>query len=302
MKNFLLVCAKVLFFLFCIVVAFALFVVSAYFSIQFYKYGLPDLTLEAKNTILIITVLAISVEVIKFVLSFTAPLIKHRDEEADAKISFALTVALILSILASLTYFLIVHETYSPTARIVNLFYETFLVPIGFDVCRTQIIFIFNCIFSILIEYFIILLPAISTLPFRPRLSSLTGKKSNFVMIGEVLSTISSKPIMALHSRFVKTPEKTEELTVEVKEEPEVKNLDEEVQPIKQIEVEDNGSEEEYVKEPVKDVKEDKTLNEKYEDFDTEREEKNNGLSGLGNSLNGKVIDFEDEKKQTNRK
>lgn len=187
---------KVLFCLFCIVVASALFIVSSYFSIQFYKFGLDS---EFESTIFIITVLAISVELIKFVLSFTAPLIKDRDAELDFKIDLALKLSLMLSILASLTYFLVVHSTYSPVERIINLIYDVFLVPLDLDMCRTQVIFIFNCFFSILIEYFIILLPAISTLPFREKKEDLIKEKGIIFMINESIKILVRIPVESLY-------------------------------------------------------------------------------------------------------
>jgi hypothetical protein len=202
LKSFGVLIVKILFFIICIVVSLVCAVVSAYFSIRFYQYG----TDKNETLYLLLAMLAICIEVIKYSMSLFYPILIGRDLVHEKLINSMLRLSLIMSILASLTFFLVSHSNFQPVNRIVDLLYNTFLTQIHLDYGRGIVAFVGNCVFSIIIEYFILLLPKVSTLPFRPKIENYKDvqyEKSTFGKITEMISVIPVYFIDKMYNRVM---------------------------------------------------------------------------------------------------
>lgn len=161
MKNFLenIACGflKVLFVIVCYIVTICLAVCSAYFTILFYSTGYTEYTYY------MVVGLAGLFEFTKTLMSITAPFMKGRNAKIEKIVSIYLKVALVMSILASLSFFLSSDiSKKSPPNEIVTIIYSYLpildIIPIKF------VQFVVTMSLSVFIEVLIIIIPLIAVI------------------------------------------------------------------------------------------------------------------------------------------
>jgi hypothetical protein len=239
-----------MFAIFCYIIALIIGIISAYFTYTFY-------TAEAKgNGIYALGLMAISLEIIKFVFSIVYPFTKGRGNQSRT-IGAILKVCFVLSVLASLYYLLLGHDvTLSPASKTIEMLYQYFpLFPLQF----TQ--FLGTISLSLLIEFLIIYLPIIAPVLFKAKG---TIEEVELTTIGKLKAIIASVPVRAidnLYSRVFPTLDNTKviDITSHLKPVPNREKL-------KEIEYNSNTEDNETI-EPV-------------EDFDTVKEAIENYSNG----------------------
>lgn len=199
MKKFFNTVPKVLFAIICYLCAIILAFLSGYFTVIFYSQSQTGLNMWAMGG------LAAMLEFIKFMLATSYPFLQYRDNKRERKVLFYLKICLILSIMASLNFFLTGGEIErSPASNITILLYEYIpvlgIIPLKFSQ------FITTMSLSILIEVFIIFLPILAPIMFLEKDYSRKKKydaNTNFEKIKEIVTVIPERLIDSLHKKVV---------------------------------------------------------------------------------------------------
>lgn len=216
MKRFFAGIPKVLFAILCYLSAVILAILSGYFTIIFYSQSQTGWNMWAMGG------LAGMLEFIKFMLATSYPFMQYRDDKREKKVLFYLKICLILSIMASLNFFLTGGEIErSPASNITILLYDYIpvfnIIPLKFSQ------FITTMSLSILIEVFIIFLPILAPIMFLEKDYSRKKKynaNTNFEKIKEIVTVIPERLIDKLHKKVITNNLKIEgpEEDIKVKE------------------------------------------------------------------------------------
>jgi hypothetical protein len=149
---------KVLFVIVCYIITVCFAVFSGYFTVIFYNTGYIESNI---TTYYMITGLAGLFEFTKTLMSITHPFMANRNKRIETITKIYLRVALIMSILASLSFFLSsdISKT-SPPNQIVSIIYS--YLPI-LDIIPIKLVqFCVTISLSIFIEVLIIIIPSIA--------------------------------------------------------------------------------------------------------------------------------------------
>jgi hypothetical protein len=164
--------------------------------------------------------LAGMLEFIKIILAVAFPFLQYRDIKRERKVLFYLKICFILSIMASMNFFLTGGEIErSPASNITVLLYEYIpvfsIIPLKFSQ------FITTMSLSILIEAFIIFLPMLAPIMFLEKDYSRKKKytaNTSFEKIKEIVTVIPERFIDRLHRKVVGESESIENDNLQIKE------------------------------------------------------------------------------------
>jgi hypothetical protein len=201
-KSLLSAIPKVLFAIFCYTIALVVGIISAYFTYTFYTTGAKG------NDIYALGLMAISLEIIKFVFSIVYPFTKGRG--ASKTIGQILKICFVLSVLASLYYLLLGHDvTLSPASKTIEMLYQYFPV---FPLKISQ--FLGTISLSILIEFLIIYLPIIAPVLFKVKGEI---EENELGTIGKIKAIITILPVRAIDNLYSKIfPTSTETKVIDI--------------------------------------------------------------------------------------
>ncbi|MBN1252109.1 MAG: hypothetical protein JXA16_08225 [Bacteroidales bacterium] len=215
MKKFFLGIPKVFFAVICYLSALLLAVLSAYFSIIFYAESQTGWNKWAMGG------LAGMLEFIKILLATSFPFIQYRDIKREKKVSFYLKICFVLSVMASMYFFLSGGEIErSPASNVTKLLYEYIpmldIIPLEFSQ------FITTMSLSILVEAFIIFLPILAPIMFiekDPSRKRRTEAATSFEKLKEIITIIPERAIDKLHRKVIGEESKKLEIeNIKVKE------------------------------------------------------------------------------------
>ncbi|MBN1467809.1 MAG: hypothetical protein JW924_03705 [Fusobacteriaceae bacterium] len=214
MKKFFLGIPKVFFAIICYLSALLLAILSGYFSIVFYAESQTGWNRWAMGG------LAGMLEFIKMMLATAFPFLQYRDIKREKKVSFYLKICFILSVMASMYFFLSGGEIErSPASNITKLLYT--YIPL-LDVIPLQFSqFITTMSLSILVEAFIIFLPILAPIMFIEKDPSRKRKveaATSFEKLKEIVTVIPERAIDKLHRKVIGEESKrfeTENIKVE---------------------------------------------------------------------------------------
>lgn len=191
---------KILFCIICYVVTLLFAICSGYFTIIFYAKG------QTGNNQLIIGLLAGLFEFIKFTFAIAHPFMEYRKLEIEKRVKQILVVALFMSILSSLYFFMDGGNIdRSPASRITSLIYS--YVPILNVFPLKFIQFITTMSLSIIIEVLIIKIPSIAPVFYYKK--NFARKKvavTNWDKLRDVIVSIPNRFIDQLYEKYFYEP------------------------------------------------------------------------------------------------
>jgi hypothetical protein len=197
MKKFFINIPKILFAVLCYVCTLLLAILSAYFTITFYANSQTGLNMWAMGG------LAGMLEFIKIMLATALPFMQYRDSKREKNVSFYLKICFLLSVMASLNFFMSGGkiET-SPASAITKLLYD--YMPI-FNIIPLKISqFLTTMSLSILVEAFIVFLPILAPIMFLEKdYNRKTYAVSNIDKLKEIMIVIPERLIDNLHKKIV---------------------------------------------------------------------------------------------------
>jgi hypothetical protein len=178
-------------------ISIILAIVSGYFTFKFYSDGTTGYDLYVMGG------LAISLELIKFILSSAYPAIKGRVKSVENTVLTVMKIALVLSILASLYYLLLGKDvTLSPASKTIAMLYNFIpimdIVPLKFSQ------FLGTISLSILIEFFIVWLPTIVPTMFIQKGTIVKTNLNNLSNMDKVRTIINTIPNRILDNLYKK--------------------------------------------------------------------------------------------------
>ena len=198
MQKFLLSIPKISFATICYVSALLLAGLSGYFTIMFYSESQIGWNKWAMAG------LAGMLEFIKVMLSASYPFLQYRDSKREKKVLFYLRICFVLSVLASLNFFLTGGEIErSPASNITALVYSYIpileIIPLKFAQFMTTMSL------SILVESFIIFLPILAPIMFLKKDFSRKKERANTNLekLKEIIVAVPERVIDKLHQKVV---------------------------------------------------------------------------------------------------
>ena len=226
MKKFFITIPKIFFAILCYVCALSLSILSGYFTIIFYSESQTGWNMWAMGG------LAGMLEFIKIMLATAFPFVQYRDIKRERKVSFYLKICFVLSIMASMYFFMSGGEIErSPASNIVTLLY-TYIPPLEIVPLKFAQ-FVSTMSLSILVEAFIIFLPILAPVLFlekdKERKNKIDKAATNFEKIKEIITVIPERLIDKIYTKMVldvKADEEDDLKVVEMNED--VKMLDSE--------------------------------------------------------------------------
>lgn len=198
-KKFCTTFSKSIFAVICYIITFLLAILSAFFTVKFYTDGLAD------NFLLAMGFLAGGLEFIKIMLSTSLPFMKGKDRKKEFRVKIILNICLVLSILASIYFFLNVSDvTMSPAAKVTELVYK--YVPTLTDIVPLAVTQFFTTFsLSILIEYLIIFLPQLAPIMFKTGNEIESVLLTRFEKIKRIIAYYPNRFIDNLYNRVFNT-------------------------------------------------------------------------------------------------
>jgi len=214
MKKFFITIPKIFFAVLCYLCALSLSVLSGYFTIVFYSESQTGWNGWAMGG------LAGMLEFIKIMLATAFPFVQYRDIKREKKVSFYLKICFVLSVMASMYFFMSGGEIErSPASNIVALLY-TYIPPLEIIPLKFAQ-FVSTMSLSILVEAFIIFLPILAPVLFLDKDKDRKNKiaaATNFEKLKEIVTVIPERLIDTAYKKIVLDVKPDEEDEIKIVE------------------------------------------------------------------------------------